>query len=110
MYLNLVYNTGLPGGSPNDADPYIFQNRLRDYRRADLGISYIFVDENQLMEKLRRPSHVKHLSFGFEIFNLFNNQNAITNTWVRDVESKNEIAVPNFLTSRVFNIKLQVRL
>lgn len=110
MYLNLVYNTGLPGGSPNDADPYIFQNRLRDYRRADLGISYIFVDENQLMEKLGRPSHVKHLSFGFEIFNLFNNQNAITNTWVRDVESKNEIAVPNFLTLRVFNIKLQVRL
>jgi len=110
MYLNLVYNTGLPGGSPNDADPYVFQSRLRDYKRADLGISYIFVDANQQKANGQRQSDVKHLSFGFEIFNLFNNQNAITNTWLRNVESKNEIAVPNFLTARVFNVKLQVRL
>jgi hypothetical protein len=110
MYLNLVYNTGLPGGSPNDADPYTFQNRLRDYKRADLGISYIFVNGNQEGYVAKQTSPLKHLSFGFEIFNLFNNQNAITNTWVRNVENKNEIAVPNFLTSRVFNLKLQVRL
>jgi hypothetical protein len=30
----------------------------------------------------------KELTIGLEIFNLFNNQNAITNTWVRDVYSK----------------------
>jgi hypothetical protein len=35
--LNLVYNTGLPGGSPSYADPYLYQNRLNDYRRADVG-------------------------------------------------------------------------
>ncbi|NNE02826.1 MAG: TonB-dependent receptor, partial [Eudoraea sp.] len=46
MYLNLVYSTGVPGGSPNYADPYIFQNSLRDYKRADLGISHIFADIN----------------------------------------------------------------
>ena len=46
-YLNLVFNTGLPGGSPAYADPYQFQERLRDYRRADLGISYVFVDANK---------------------------------------------------------------
>ena len=28
MYLNLVYNTGVPGGSPSYADPYLYQNRL----------------------------------------------------------------------------------
>jgi hypothetical protein len=33
LYLNLVYNTGLPGGSPSYADPYLYQNRLNDYRR-----------------------------------------------------------------------------
>nr|MBP6758951.1 TonB-dependent receptor [Flavobacterium sp.] len=37
LYLNLVYNTGLPGGSPSYSDPYLYQNRLRDYRRADVG-------------------------------------------------------------------------
>ncbi len=110
MYLNLVYSTGVPGGSPSYADPYIFQNRLRDYKRADLGISYIFVDKNKRYGSDHWLRSFKELSIGFEIFNLFNNQNSITNTWVRDVDSKNEFAVPNFLTSRVLNLRLQIRL
>lgn len=110
MYLNLVYSTGVPGGSPSYADPYIFQNRLRDYRRADLGISYIFVDKNKAYNNDHWLYSFKELSIGFEIFNLFNNQNSITNTWVRDVDSKNQFAVPNFLTARVFNLRLQMRL
>ncbi len=109
MYLNLVYSTGVPGGSPSYADPYVFQNRLRDYKRADLGISHIFVDENQNFPEGHWLHRCKELSVGFEIFNLFNNQNAITNTWVRDVDSKNEFAVPNFMTSRILNIKIRVR-
>ncbi len=110
MYLNLVYSTGVPGGSPSYADPYIFQNRLRDYKRADLGISYIFVDKDKLYGIDHWLHSFKELSIGFEIFNLFNNQNSITNTWVRDVDSKNQFAVPNYLTSRVFNLRLQMRL
>jgi hypothetical protein len=110
MYLNLVYNTGLPGGSPSYADVYEYQNRLRDYRRADAGFSYVFTENN----KNRREGHwlknFKDLSAGFEIFNLFNNQNAITNTWVRDVYTKNQYGIPNYMTTRVFNIKLTARL
>ena len=109
MYLNLVYNTGVPGGSPSYADPYIFQNRLRDYKRADLGISHIFVDADNTFEKNHWLHKFKELSVGVEIFNLFNNQNSITNTWVRDVESKQQFAVPNFLTSRILNLKLSMR-
>jgi len=110
MYLNLVYQTGVPGGSPSYADPYIFQNRLRDYKRADLGISYIFANKNKQFPKTHWLRNFKELSLGFEIFNLFNNQNSITNTWVRDADSKNEYAVPNYLTSRVLNLKLGIRL
>ena len=44
------------------------------------------------------------------IYNMFNNQNAITNTWVRDVNSKRQFAIPNFLTPRVFNVRLSARL
>ena len=109
MYLNLVYSTGLPGGSPSYADPYNFQNRLRDYRRADLGISHIFVDENTTYPEGHWLHRVEGLSLGFEIYNLFNNQNSITNTWVRDVESKQQYAVPNFMTSRILNINVKVR-
>lgn len=110
MYLNLVYNTGLPGGSPSYADPYIFQNRLRDYKRVDLGISYIFVGRDKTFDEGHWLHSFKEMGLGFEIFNMFNNQNSITNTWVRDVDSKNEFAVPNFLTSRVLNLRLQIRL
>jgi len=110
MYLNLVYQTGVPGGSPSYADPYIFQNRLRDYKRADLGISYIFANKDKRYPTTYWLNQFKELSLGFEIFNLFNNQNSITNTWVRDADSKTEYAVPNYLTSRVLNLKLGIRL
>ncbi|MFD2585729.1 carboxypeptidase-like regulatory domain-containing protein [Croceitalea marina] len=109
LYLNLVYNTGTPGGSPNNADPYDFQNRLRDYRRADLGISYIFADNTNLHPKGHWLHKFKEFSLGFEIFNLFNNQNSITNTWVRDADTQRQFAVPNFLTSRVLNLKFNMR-
>ena len=110
MYLNLVYNTGVPGGSPSYADPYIFQNRLRDYKRADLGISYIFVDNDKKYPKDHWLHRFMGLSAGFEIFNLFNTQNSITNTWVRDVDSKQQFAIPNFMTGRVFNLRVSMRL
>lgn len=108
MYLNLVYNTGVPGGSPSYADPYDFQIRLRDYRRADLGISYQLVNpENTYDSKWKKA--MRELSIGFEIYNMFNNQNSITNTWVRDVYTKRQFAIPNFLTPRVFNVRLSAR-
>lgn len=109
LYLNIVYNTGLPGGSPNNADPYDFQFRLRDYRRADLGISYIFADNEKIYPKEHWLHKFKEFSLGFEIFNLFNNQNSITNTWVRDADTQQQFAVPNFLTSRILNLNFNMR-
>lgn len=110
LYLNLVYNTGLPGGAPAYSDPYLYQNRLNDYRRVDIGFAKVFVDSSTKVAKANWLKNFKELSVGLEIFNLFNNQNAITNTWVRDVYSKNQYAIPNYMTSRVFNIKLNARL
>jgi hypothetical protein len=110
LYLNLVYNTGLPGGSPSYADPYVYQSRLRDYRRADVGFSYVLTENNDKRQDGHWLKKFEDLSVGFEIFNLFDNQNAITNTWVRDVYTKNQYGVPNYLTTRVFNIKLSAKL
>ena len=107
-YLNLVFNTGLPGGSPAYADPYQFQERLRDYRRADLGISYVFVDANKQYTN-GWLANFKELTAGIELFNMFDIQNAITNTWVRDVYSKTQFGIPNFMTGRVLNIKMKMR-
>ncbi|QNM86237.1 TonB-dependent receptor [Polaribacter pectinis] len=107
-YLNLVYNTGVPGGAPAYADVYQFQERLRDYKRADLGISYVFTDANK-QYKTGFLSSFKELTAGLELFNMFDIQNAITNTWVRDVYSKTQFGIPNFMTGRVLNFKVSMK-
>lgn len=107
VYLNLVYNTGVPGGSPSYADPYVYRNRLRDYKRADVGFTYVIVDSNTTYNA--KPSTFKELTIGVELFNMFDVQNAITNTWVRDVYSKYQYAVPNYLSPRMFNLRLAMK-
>lgn len=107
-YLNLVYNTGVPGGSPAYADVYQFQNRLNDYKRADIGISYVFVDANKTYQN-GWLANFKELTAGLELFNIFDVRNSITNTWVRDVYSKRQYGIPNFMTGRVLNFKVGVR-
>ncbi|WP_341216256.1 TonB-dependent receptor [uncultured Wocania sp.] len=108
MYLNLVFNTGLPGGSPSYADPYEYQNRLPSYKRADVGFQFVIVDDKkQFNSGWKKP--FKELSFGVEIFNIFDVQNSITNTWVRDVYSKRQYAIPNYLTPRVFNVRTTMK-
>jgi len=109
LYLNLVYNTGLPGGSPSYADPYNYQLRLNDYRRADVGFSFVFKDE-KIKSSINWLKPFDEFSLGLEIFNLFNNQNSITNTWVRDVYTKSQYGIPNYMTTRVFNLKLIAKL
>ena len=71
LYLNLVYNTGLPGGSPSYADAYQYQNRLRDYRRADIGFSYVFTErnaENHFIKELHYWNVDKHVRLWQENF------------------------------------------
>ena len=106
VYLNFVYNTGVPGGSPSYADAYQYQNRLPDYKRADVGFLYVLADNNKQYKKGHALHHFKELQIGFEIFNMFDMQNSITNTWVRDIYTKQQYAVPNYLTPRIFNLKL----
>ncbi|WP_010521124.1 TonB-dependent receptor [Aquimarina agarivorans] len=111
MYLNLVYQTGLPGGSPSFADPYEFQSRLNDYRRVDIGTSYVIVDgENKKAKTFKFLNNFETFEIGVEVFNLFNLQNSITNTFVRDANSLRQFAVPNFLTPRILNVKLRMSL
>lgn len=107
-YLNLVYNSGVPGGAPAYSDPYNFQNRLRAYRRADLGILYVFTDAKKRYIT-GWLSQFKELTAGLELFNMFGIQNSITNTWVRDAATKNQFGVPNFLSGRILNFRVGMK-
>ncbi|WP_338424036.1 TonB-dependent receptor [Galbibacter pacificus] len=105
LYLNGVYNTGLPGGSPDYADPYDYQLRLPDYKRMDVGINYILLDRKQKVKNSNWNNKFEEIHVGFEIFNIFDVQNSITNTWVDDYYTNTQYAIPNYMTGRIFNIK-----
>ncbi|MFN2261147.1 MAG: TonB-dependent receptor, partial [Psychroflexus sp.] len=109
LYLNLVYNTGLPGGSPQFEDPYDFQNRLPDYQRVDVGFFYAVKEPKDVLPDGHILNNFESLDVGFEIFNMFDRLNSITNTFVRDASTRNQFAIPNFLSPRVFNLKLSVQ-
>ena len=83
--------------------------RLRDYKRADLGISYVFTDVNKSYST-GWLSNFKELTAGLELFNMFDIQNSITNTWVRDVYSKRQYSIPNYLTPRLLNLTIDMKL
>lgn len=74
-----------------------------------MGISYIFADEKNQHPQGHWLHSFKEFNVGFEIFNMFNNLNSITNTWVRDVDTQQQFGVPNFLTSRILNLKFGMR-
>ena len=111
-YLNLVYQTGVPGGSPSFSDPYEFQRRLPDFKRVDLGTFYSVVNKNRnkTTKLFGFLNSLETFDIGFEIYNIFNFRNAISNTFIRDANSLGQFAIPNFLTQRVFNVKLRVSL
>ncbi|WP_196892486.1 TonB-dependent receptor [Aureivirga marina] len=109
MYLNMVYNSGVPGGSPSYADPYLYQTRLNAYRRADIGLLYVFTDANKRYES-GWLKNFKELTIGIELFNMFDIKNSITNTWVRDAYSKTSYAIPNYMTGRVLNVRLGMKI
>ncbi len=105
-YLNMVYSTGLPGGSPSYADPYDFQFRLKDYFRADLGVQFVLVDEKKKAKAGSWLQNFEEFSIGAQIYNIFDYENNISNLWVRDVATSSQYAVPVRLTPRVFNLRL----
>ncbi len=111
LYLNMVYQSGLPGGTPSNADPFDFEElpRLPDFFRADVGVSYVFADEKKQFPKGHWLHAFKEFSLGGEIYNVFDRLNSITNTFVRDAQSGQQFAIPNFLTPRVLNVRLTMK-
>lgn len=111
VHLNLIYNTGLPFGTPGSAKD---RNTLRlpDYRRVDIGFTYQIVQDGMLYKKQGKvdmPEHhflrfFKDVGLRFEVFNLLDITNTIGHLWVSDINNR-EYAVPNALTQRLVNVR-----
>lgn len=105
----LIYASGLPNGAPLFTDPYDFQRTLSDYKRVDIGLTKVLVDQDKNRIISGFLSNFKELSVGVDVFNIFDIKNTVSNQWIRDVYSNNIYSVPNRLTGRFINFKVNMR-
>jgi len=107
VHIGMFYSTGLPYCPPNLRN---YTTHGRSYFRTDIGFSWQFIDAATYIGKKRLNS----LSAGyltFEISNLFNYSNLLSYSWVaaQDGFGRNVFyKVPNYLTPRLFNLKLRL--
>tara|TARA_Y100000589_G_scaffold83453_2_gene77440 strand:+ start:7651 stop:10050 length:2400 start_codon:yes stop_codon:yes gene_type:complete len=103
--LNLTYGSGLPFGPNNSRrDQQIL--RMPSYKRMDIGFSRI-IKESDFISKNKFFNFFETATISAEIYNLLGIRNTGSYIWITD-SSNNKYAVPNYLTSRLLNLKLSV--
>ena len=106
MNLTLIYGSGLPFGAPN-SERHEQTLRIPSYRRVDIGFSKSIKNENETLN-IKFLNNFKSIWLGIEVFNLIGIQNTTSYIWVSDSNNR-YYAVPNYLTSRLLNIKLNIK-
>lgn len=106
VHLKFIWSEGLPFGYPhNDAMRYL--GHMSDYRRIDIGASRVFSAATD--QWMRKSKHVDNWSIQFDIFNLVGWNNVNSYYWVTDAKGQ-QWASPNYLTGRMFNVKIDVHI
>lgn len=109
MSLFLAFGTGLPFGPPGQ-DRYKDIFRAPPYRRVDISFSKQLVGEDVIKKpKGKLLNGMESMWIGLEVFNLLQVSNVASYTWVTDVSNARKYAVPNYLTMRQLNVRLNVR-
>lgn len=107
MNLTLLYGTGLPFGPPDS--PRSEQTlRIPPYRRVDIGLSKQLIGSHTRFSPKNPLRVFDSMWISLDIFNLLQISNTISYLWVTDINGR-EYAVPNYLTPRMFNLKLSAR-
>jgi hypothetical protein len=106
MHLTLMFGSSLSFGAPGTPRfTQIF--RMPPYRRVDIGFSKQIKGEADQYRPGNFFNYFKTIWISAEIFNLLQVNNTVSYIWVEDSRNR-QFAVPNYLTSRQLNVKLQV--
>ena len=112
VHLNFLYGSGLPF-SPPDNKRYDLVFRMPSYKRVDIGLSKSIKREDQVFGEKNPLNFFNDIWLNAEIFNLLGINNTISYLWVKTVYNQEnmpgEFGVPNYLTSRRFNIRITAR-
>jgi len=103
-HLNLLFGTGLPYGPPG-IQSLKTALRVPPYRRVDIGFSKILIDGDKRSDN-KYLKNFKSVWVSLEIFNLLDINNTVSHIWIKDISNR-QYSVPNYLTGRRFNVKLQ---
>lgn len=102
-----ILSDGLPTVAPRSSrDLYWF--RAPAYKRVDIGLQYALLSPST--DGTRRSGFLgklKSVWLGFDIFNLLDISNVSGYYWVTDVNNI-RYAVPNYLTRRQFNVRINI--
>ena len=107
-----TFGSPLPFGPPT-RDRVSDTLRMPAFWRVDCGFSYMLrkeltKDDENNSNINRKFSWLKSAWVSIEVMNLIARQNVVSYLWVRDVTNRT-YAIPNFLTNRQINIKLQLK-
>lgn len=105
--LNLKANFagGLPFGAPHHGlEEHIYRSSA--YKRVDIGMNFRALN-NEDRHLHRNP--IRNIWLGLDCLNVFGFDNVSGYYWVTDVKN-DQYAVPNFLTGRMFNFRVNVEL
>ncbi len=102
--LALIYGSGLPI-SPPTHQKFRSAIYMPPYRRVDIGFSKELIGSKSSFGEGNPLKHINSMWIAAEIFNLLEINNTISYLWIKDI-SNDYYAIPNFLTSRLINVKL----
>ena len=106
VQLKFIWSDGLPFGSPNyPSESTSF--RAPAYRRVDIGGSRLLISSSDDLMTKSAFKHIKSIWLNLEVFNLLSVKNVSSYYWVNHISGQ-QLAAPNFLTDRLFNVKLIV--
>ncbi len=100
--------TGMPYGLDGNNQIYRNPYRYRLYNRMDVGFSFLLWTEAMRHAKPLHPLRfTKKFWLGVEVYNLMDINNEASNTWIKTIFMQH-YRIPNYLTSRRFNLRLIV--
>ena len=104
--MKFIWSEGLPFGYPRN-EKMRYLGHMGDYRRIDIGVSRTFSASTD--KWMKKTKHVDSWSVQFDVFNLVGWNNMNSYYWVTAADGQHW-PTPNYLTGRMFNLKIDVKI
>lgn len=106
FHVKFIWSDGLPYSLPNNIR---MQGRMPDYRRIDLGATYVFDRKTTKFMRSPKAKHIDNFALRLECFNIVGWNNVNSYFWVKGAGNM-LYGSPNYLTGRRINFTFSIDL